>query len=94
VTQEEAIGEVRADFVAEGRRQCSRLLARLGPGFDPAEARSVVHRWSGLGGSVGLPEISRASHALEQLMLAGGFVPRPVLERRLRQLGNMFESAL
>jgi hypothetical protein len=84
---------LRAEFAAQGRRQCATLLGSLRSDFDAAAARRIVHGWSGLGGSLDLPGVTRAARALERLLMIGQPVPPPVLERRLRELGELFVAA-
>jgi DNA-binding response OmpR family regulator len=58
--------EVRNNFVAEGLEQCGTILRQLksGAGFSAEAALRIVHRWAGMGGTLGFPEISQQARAL------------------------------
>ncbi len=62
--------EIRNNFLAEGLVQCGTMLkqVRAGAGFSAEAGLRVLHRWAGLGGTLGFPEISQQARALETLL--------------------------
>ena len=62
--------EIRNNFLAEGLEQCGTMLkqVRAGAGFSAEAALRVLHRWAGMGGTLGFPEISQQARALETLL--------------------------
>jgi CheY-like chemotaxis protein len=63
----DVFSELRAQFVAEGQASTGSMASA-----DP-ETAGLVHRWAGLGGSLGLPEITKQARALEFLIRSPGF---------------------
>jgi two-component system cell cycle response regulator DivK len=64
------LAEIRNNFLAEGLEQCSRILKDLksGPGCAIEVIQRVLHRWAGLAGTLGFPEISDQARKLELLL--------------------------
>jgi DNA-binding response OmpR family regulator len=67
------LAEIRNSFLAEGLEQCGAVLKDLHS--DPACAidalRRLLHRWAGLGGSLGFPGISNQARKVEALLTPG-----------------------
>jgi DNA-binding response OmpR family regulator len=65
--------ELRNNFLAEGLERCGTLLKALKA--DPCSAvealRRALHRWAGLGGTLGFPEISSQAREVEVLLTPG-----------------------
>jgi CheY-like chemotaxis protein len=65
--------ELRNNFLAQGLEQSGTILKELQS--DPAAAiealRRVAHRWAGLGGTLGFPEISSQAREVEALLTPG-----------------------
>ena len=84
---EHALREVRGRFVAAFTGQCESigtLLAGPSPGDDPARSaglNQLVHRLTGLAGTVGFPTVSARAGELEALLLSG--IPDLALAREL-----------
>ena len=63
--------DLRKQFLTTGAAECRRLLSQLTanrlfvPELDFASLRNALHRWAGVGGTVGFPEITRQARALE-----------------------------
>jgi DNA-binding response OmpR family regulator len=66
--------EIRNSFLAEGLEQCGAILIQFQS--DPRSAievlRRVVHRWAGVGGTLGFPEISSLARHVETLLTPEG----------------------
>jgi two-component system cell cycle response regulator DivK len=62
--------EVRNAFLAEGLEQCCTILRQLqlGPGCTLEVALRVLHRWVGMGTTLGFPEISSQALKVEMLL--------------------------
>jgi len=64
------LGDLRREFLAAGVAECRRLIAEasmnrsLVGAVDYPSIRSAVHRWSGVGGTLGFPTITTKSRAL------------------------------
>jgi DNA-binding response OmpR family regulator len=84
--------ELRNTFLAEGLEQCSTILKELQS--DPAGAieglRRVLHRWAGMGGTLGFPEITGQARAVEALLTPGNLKYAEIiktLQTTLRRFG-------
>ena len=64
------LAEIRNNFLAEGLEQCSRILKdlRSDPGCSIEVIQRVLHRWTGLAGTLGFPEISDQARKIEPLL--------------------------
>jgi len=64
------LAEIRNNFLAEGLEQCSRILKdlRSDPGCAIEMIQRVLHRWAGLAGTLGFPEISDQARKIEPLL--------------------------
>jgi CheY-like chemotaxis protein len=64
------LAEIRNNFLAEGLEQCRRMLKDINS--DPGCAREMIerilHRWAGLAGTLGFPEISEQARKIESLL--------------------------
>ncbi len=68
------LAEIRNSFLAEGLEQCGAILKELQS--DPRSAidvlRRVLHRWAGVGGTLGFPELSSQARHVETLLKPAG----------------------
>ncbi|MGA2882148.1 MAG: response regulator [Bryobacteraceae bacterium] len=64
------LAEIRNNFVAEGLEQCGTILKELksNPGCVTASVHRVLHRWAGLGETLGFPDISLQARRVEALI--------------------------
>ena len=64
------LAELRNTFLAEGLEQCGAILRdlALNEGAGPTSIERVLHRWAGLGGTLGFPAISREARKIETLL--------------------------
>ncbi len=60
--------ELRAQFLANVNEQSMRLVDSLASEFDVAGAKRLAHRWAGVGGTLGLPQISQRAYEMETLL--------------------------
>lgn len=59
---------LRGQFLETGQQHSRALLETLETGFDPARARPLAHRWAGMGGTFGFPQISQRAYEIEKLL--------------------------
>jgi len=66
--------ELRNNFLAEGLEQCGALLNEFqtNPSRAIAAALRVIHRWAGVGGTLGFLEISKHARKIEDLLSSTG----------------------
>jgi two-component system cell cycle response regulator DivK len=67
------LSEIRNSFLAEGLEHCGTILKglRSDPGSTVEDMRRVLHRWAGLGGTLGFPGISSEARNVEALLTSG-----------------------
>jgi two-component system cell cycle response regulator DivK len=65
---EDLLSELRNILLAEGRDQIPRLLGDLETEFNVDKARRFFHRWAGIAGTLGYPEITRQARKLDELL--------------------------
>ena len=59
---------LRHDFLAQTQRESWWLQSSLTTGLDCARARQIVHRWAGVGGTLGFAGISRRALDLQAML--------------------------
>ncbi len=66
------LAEVRNNFLAEGLEQCGTMLQEVksNPDSGVQAAQRVLHRWAGMGGTLGFPGISNQARRMEDLLTA------------------------
>jgi two-component system, cell cycle response regulator DivK len=64
------LSEIRNSFLAEGLEQCGTILKQLqsDPGSAMEVLRRVLHRWAGVGATLGFPGISSQARRVETLL--------------------------
>jgi two-component system cell cycle response regulator DivK len=67
------LSEIRNSFLAEGLEQCGTILKQLysDPGSATEVLRRVLHRWAGVGGTLGFPGISSQARRVEAFLTHG-----------------------
>jgi len=75
------VARLREEFVAGVQIESALLMTSLDADFDVARARKIFHRWTGLGGTLGFPDLSRRALALQPLLEC----PLPTVLDRLRE---------
>jgi CheY-like chemotaxis protein len=95
------IEELAHEFLAKGAVECHELVNRLTatkrmlvPELDFVGIRNSLHRWAGVGGTIGLPEITRQSRELEALLAAYQPGERVTLHKKLIRLLDLFQNAV
>jgi len=62
---------LRRTFLKEGADRSAELLESLDQVFDQAKASRLLHSWSGTGGLMGFPEITKLARGCEELLRNG-----------------------
>ena len=60
--------QLRNDFLVEGAEETERVLRSLNNKFDLQRVLRLVHRWAGIGGTLGMPEISQKARQIKQTL--------------------------
>jgi len=93
------IEELRGAFLASGAADCRELLSEFTssrlfvPALDLVLIRQALHRWAGVGGTLGFPDISRKARALEALAKVYDSRKRDELREKLFELLHQFTHA-
>jgi CheY-like chemotaxis protein/HPt (histidine-containing phosphotransfer) domain-containing protein len=89
------LAEIRNNFLAEGLDQCSRILMDLksGPRCAIEVIQRVLHRWAGLAGTLGFPEISDQARKIEPLLLTSTSPAYHEIERAIEIARRKFSNA-
>lgn len=94
------IEELRKEFLASGAAECRELLSdftavrQFVPAVDFVSIRSAVHRWAGVGGTLGFPAITRQARKLEALIESEDSTKRDELREKLMRLLREFTHAV
>jgi CheY-like chemotaxis protein len=92
--------DLRKQFLTTGAAECRHLLSQLTanrlfvPELDFASLRSALHRWAGVGGTVGFPDVTRQARALEVLADTCDPAKTNDLRDRLMELLRQFTNAV
>ena len=93
VARQELFTELRDQFLAEGQEQSRKLLESLTSALDAGSIKPVAHRWSGVGGTLGFPQISQRAYEIEMLLEK----PAPKVEQKLHaaleEIATLFSDA-
>lgn len=58
--------QLRNEFLVEGAAETERVLRSLNNKFDLQRVLRLAHRWTGIGGTLGMPEISHKARQIKQ----------------------------
>ena len=83
---------LRNEFLVEGSYQSSKLASGNDHHWQRDEAERRLHRWSGLAGTLGFPEIGRKAREIERLMQQSA--AEIALEPHFQELAQQFSTAL
>lgn len=88
------LSELRNSFLAEGLEQCRTILNDLqsGPGRAIEVIQRVLHRWAGLGGTLGYAEITDQARRIEALLTQNTFENREI-EKAIQAASRRFSAA-
>jgi two-component system cell cycle response regulator DivK len=92
--------ELGKQFLAAGASECRGFLSQftvsrmIVPELDFVSIRKAVHNWAGVGGTLGLPEITRQARALEALLATFDPSKRSDLRKKLIELHHHFMHAV
>jgi CheY-like chemotaxis protein len=84
------IERLRRNFLADGARQCRRMLPLL-PGSLPPETKQLSHKWIGAAGALGCHEIAGLARKLDDMLRAVTRDPSALLVT-LQALLDAFEQ--
>lgn len=88
------VESLRQEFLREGTAECQRLLGQLSEAgaaqLDWERLGKALHRWAGVGGTLGFPEITQKARAMETA-LREGIKDRVALRRDLGGLLELFQ---
>ena len=91
---------LRKQFLTTGAAECRRLLSQftaarlLVPALDFASIRNALHRWAGVGGTLGFPGITLQARVLEALIETSDPAKRDELRENLIELLRQFTTAV
>jgi CheY-like chemotaxis protein len=88
-----SVYSITQEFLVEGEQQSRLLYEGLEKGRDVQAARRRLHRWAGMGGTLGFPQIGQAAFDLDTL-LERSASDANVLETRFGELLKLFSDAL
>jgi len=92
---EDLLAELRNNLLAEGIVEIPTLLANLDKEFNVDAARRFFHRWAGIAGTLGYPEITRQARKLEALFTYPVTETKGTLRAGMQELMGCFcEAAL
>jgi CheY-like chemotaxis protein len=86
--------EIRNSFLAEGLERCNKILKDLksGRGCAIEVIQRVLHRWAGLGGTLGFPEISDHARRVDALLTSAS-PEYDEIERSIETIRRWFSDA-
>ena len=86
------VESLRRYFLEEGERQTIRLMDQVESGLNRNALRRMAHRWAGVAGTFGYPQISETASELEMLAQRGS-LEGDQLRSILTQLSELFMDA-
>jgi two-component system phosphate regulon response regulator PhoB len=94
------IEDLRKQFLTVGAAECRYLLSQFTatrmfvPALDFVSIRNALHRWAGVGGTLGFPEITRQARVMEALTETPDPALRDELRGKLMELLHQFTNAV
>jgi CheY-like chemotaxis protein len=94
------IEQLSKEFLATGVSECRELLSQFAasrtfaPDLDFVSIRKSLHRWAGVGGTLGVPEITRKAREMEALLETFDPSQRGDLRQKLVELLDQFLHAV
>lgn len=85
--------ELRDEFLSGSAGECGRILAEFGNAPDYAAIRKALHRWAGVGGTLGFPDITAKARTVEALVASAPEGRTEDLRAGLSELLNLFTHA-
>ena len=89
---EDLLSELRNNLLAQGMHEIPTLLASLETEFNADKARRFFHRWAGIAGTLGCPEITEQSRKLEELLTYPVTETRGTLREGMQELMACFSN--
>jgi CheY-like chemotaxis protein len=90
---EDLLSELRNNLLAQGMDEIPKLLTSLETEFNIDRARRFFHRWAGIAGTLGFPEITEQARKLEGLVTYPATETRGALRAALQELKACFSNA-
>lgn len=84
---------LRKDFLAQTQRETWWLQSSLAAGLDYPRADHVVHRWIGVGGTLGFAEISRRALEIQSLLSEPGATTTDRLRSAVNEMARLCSEA-
>jgi DNA-binding response OmpR family regulator len=94
------IEDLRKQFLTAGAAECRLILSEFTatrlfvPALDFVSIRNALHRWAGVGGTLGFPDITRRARVLEALIETSDPAVRDELRGKLIELLQQFKNAV
>lgn len=94
------LADLRKEFLVSGAAECRELLSdftairQFVPAVDFDSIRNALHRWAGVGGTLGFPAITRQARKLEALIESEDSSMRDELREKLMRLLREFTHAV
>lgn len=85
--------ELREEFLSGSAEECRKLLAGFDESPDYPAIKKALHRWAGVGGTLGYPGITATARELEGLLAHALEDPAEDLGLGLNELLEMFTQA-
>jgi len=89
---EDLLAELRNNLLAEGLDEIPKLLTSLETEFSTDKARRFFHRWGGIAGTLGFPEITRPARNLEELLTHPVVETKETLRTGMKELMACFSE--
>lgn len=91
---QDLLTELRNNFLAEGQEESRRLIDSLDSHFDVSSARRISHRWAGIAGTLGFPQISHTALDTETLLEKSMVEIAGELRTKLEELAQLFADGV
>ena len=87
------VAGLRAQFLTSGSQESRALLEALESEPDPSAGRQLAHRWAGVGGTLGFPQISQRAYEIEKLLERPLAAVASQLRGELEEIARLFRDA-
>jgi CheY-like chemotaxis protein len=90
----ELLADLQDQFLLDGQAESRGLLDQLSSGFDVQAAKQVTHRWAGVGGTLGYPQLSQLACQIERQLDSLSPGAAAELQAPLEAIARMFARTL
>jgi DNA-binding response OmpR family regulator len=84
------LADLQEQFLSDGQMESRSMLDRPDADFDAESARQLVHRWAGVGGTLGFPRLSQLASRIERQLDNPAAEARGALQGALLEMARMF----